>query len=208
MTQRLDYLRETASQTAGPYVHIGLAPGAAGFEIFDRELGRDIAGPNAAGERIRVEGHVQDGTGAPVKDVLIEVWQANAAGIHAHPEDPRAGEVEAGFRGWGRVIPDFDTGRFAFETVKPGRVRARDGRAMAPHLNLWLVARGINVGLNTRMYFADEAAANAEDPVLGLIEQAHRRATLIAAREERDGAPVYRFDIRLQGGDETVFLDI
>ena len=208
MTQPLNYLKETASQTAGPYVHIGLAPGAAGFEIFERELGRDIAGPNAAGERIRVEGRVLDGTGAPVKDVLIEVWQANAAGIYVHPEDPRAGEVEADFRGWGRVIPDFGTGLYAFETVKPGRVMGRNGRPMAPHLNLWLVARGINVGLSTRMYFADEAEANAEDPVLNLVEQAHRRATLIAAREKRDGREIYQFDIRLQGDAETVFLDI
>ena len=208
MPQPLNYLKETASQTAGPYVHIGLAPGAAGFEIFDRELGWDIAGPNAAGERIRVEGCVWDATGAPVRDVLIEVWQANAAGIHAHPEDPRSGEVEEGFRGWGRVISDFETGAFAFETVKPGRVAGRHGRAMAPHLNLWLVARGINIGLNTRMYFGDEDQANAEDPVLNLIEQKHRRATLIAPREERDGGAVYRFDIRLQGDDETVFFDI
>ena len=187
MPQPLSYLRETASQTAGPYVHIGLAPGAAGFEIFERELGADIAGPNARGERITVEGVVHDGTGSPVKDVLIEVWQANAAGVHASPVDRRSAEVEAGFRGWGRVISDFDTGLWRVETVKPGRVMGRSGRLMAPHLSLWIVARGINIGLNTRMYFGDEEAANGEDPVLGLVEQASRRGTLIAAREERDG---------------------
>jgi len=102
MAQKLDYLKETPSQTAGPYVHIGLAPGAAGFDIYRSELGWDIAGPNAAGERIRVEGVVIDGTGNPVKDVLIEAWQANASGVYAHPESE--GEVEDGFRGWGRVI--------------------------------------------------------------------------------------------------------
>ena len=208
MVQPLNYLRETASQTAGPYVHIGLAPGAAGFRIFERELGQDIAGPNAEGERIRVEGVVRDGTGALVKDVLIEVWQANAAGIYPHAADPRAGEVEAGFRGWGRVISDFDTGLFAFETVKPGPVPGRSGRIMAPHLSLWIVARGINIGLNTRMYFADEAAANAADPVLNLIEQVDRRQTLIAPRSTEGGTPIYRFDIRLQGERETVFFDI
>ena len=231
MPQPLTYLRETASQTAGPYVHIGLAPGAAGFEIFETELGTDIAGPNAAGERIRVEGKVLDGTGYPIKDVLIEVWQANAAGIHASPEDPRHGEVEDGFRGWGRVISDFDTGAYAFETVKPGPVpaRARAGgvrpaseeeqrdahgrghqglRPMAPHLNLWIVARGINIGLNTRMYFNDEAEANARDPVLNLVDNPARRPTLIATRETRDGTAVYRFDIRLQGDHETVFFDV
>jgi protocatechuate 3,4-dioxygenase alpha subunit len=208
MPQPLNYLRETASQTAGPYVHIGLAPGAAGFKIFEAELGTDVAGPNAAGERIAVEGVVFDGTGSPVKDVLIEVWQANAAGIYASPVDGRSGAVEQGFRGWGRVISDFDTGLWRFETVKPGAVPGRSGRMMAPHLNLWIVARGINIGLNTRMYFGDEAEANAADPVLNLIEHAERRKTLVAARELRDGTPVYRFDIRLQGDGETVFLDV
>lgn len=206
MPQELNYLKETPSQTAGPYVHIGLAPGDAGFEIYKQELGRDIAGPNAKGERIRVEGKVIDGTGSPIKDVLLEVWQANADGIHAHPEDP--GEVEDGFRGWGRVITDFETGEWGFDTVKPGRTRGRNIGLQAPHLNLWIVARGINVGLNTRIYFEDEAEANAEDPVLNLIEWERRRPTLIAKRTERDGQPVYRFDIKLQGEDETVFFDI
>ena len=208
MVQPLNYLRETASQTAGPYVHIGLAPGAAGFKTFDQELGTDIAGPNAKGERIAVEGVVFDGTGSPLKDVLIEVWQANAAGVYAHPADRRSAEVEEGFRGWGRVISDFATGLWSFETVKPGIVPGRNGRPMAPHQNLWIVARGINIGLNTRMYFADETDANAADPVLNLIEQENRRPTLIAKREERDGKVVYRFDIRLQGENETVFLDV
>ena len=208
MAQPLNYLRETASQTAGPYVHIGLAPGAAGFQLFEKELGTDIAGPNAKGERITLEGVVTDGTGTPVKDVLIEVWQANAAGIYASPADRRSDAVEDGFRGWGRVISDFTTGVWTFDTVKPGVVPGRNGRPMAPHLNLWIVARGINIGLNTRMYFDDEPEANAKDPVINLVEQADRRATLIARRESRDGKPVYRFDIRLQGDGETVFFDV
>ena len=206
MAQKLDYLKETPSQTAGPYVHIGLAPGAAGFEIFARELGWDIAGPNAKGERIRVEGRVIDGMGSPVKDVLLEVWQANSQGHYAHPEGK--GAVEDGFRGWGRVITDFETGEWAFDTVKPGAAMGRNGQMMAPHLNLWIVARGINIGLNTRMYFEDEADANAADPVLNLIEWENRRATLIAKRQEGGDVPVYRFDIHLQGDNETVFFDI
>lgn len=206
MTQSLDYLKETASQTAGPYVHIGLAPGAAGFDIYRQELGWDIAGPNARGERIRVEGIVIDGTGSPVKDVLLEAWQANADGIYAHPEG--GGEVEDGFRGWGRVITDFATGEWGFDTVKPGSTPGRNVGPQAPHINLWIVARGINIGLNTRLYFGDEAEANAADPVLNLIEWERRRATLIAKRTERDGQTVYRFDIRLQGEEETVFFDI
>jgi protocatechuate 3,4-dioxygenase alpha subunit len=206
MVQKLDYLKETPSQTAGPYVHIGLAPGAAGFDIYERELGWDIAGPNAKGERIRVEGLVIDGTGSPVKDVMLEAWQANAEGIYPHPE--QAGETEEGFKGWGRVITDFDTGEWGFDTIKPGRAMGRNGHLMAPHISLWIVARGINVGLNTRLYFDDEAEANATDPVLNVIEWENRRATLIAKREMRDGAPVYRFDITLQGDNETVFFDI
>lgn len=206
MAQSLDYLKETPSQTAGPYVHIGLAPGAAGFDIYGQELGWDIAGPNAQGERIRVEGLVIDGTGSPVKDVLLEAWQANAAGIYAHPE--HAGAVEDGFRGWGRVITDFATGEWGFDTVKPGAVPGRNGTVQAPHINLWIVARGINVGLNTRLYFEDEAEANAADPVINMIEWENRRQTLIARRSEAGGKVVYRFDIRLQGENETVFFDI
>lgn len=205
MVQRLDYLKETPSQTAGPYVHIGLAPGAAGFSIFERELGWDIAGPDAPGERIRVEGLVLDGTGAPVKDVLLEIWQADAAGIYPHPEDPRVADVAKGFRGWGRVITDFDTGAWVFDTIKPGPVPGRMGRLQAPHLSLWIVARGINVGLSTRMYFPEDEALHAADPVLSLIEQRHRVPTLVA---KSDGPGKYRFDIRLQGEGETVFLDV
>jgi protocatechuate 3,4-dioxygenase alpha subunit len=206
MVQKLDYLKETPSQTAGPYVHIGLAPGAAGFDIYERELGWDIAGPNAKGERIRIEGLVIDGTGSPVKDVMLEAWQANSEGLYPHPE--QAGETEEGFKGWGRVITDFDTGEWGFDTIKPGRVMGRNGHLMAPYISLWIVARGINVGLNTRLYFDDEAEANATDPVLNVIEWENRRATLIAKREMRDGSPVYRFDITLQGDNETVFFDI
>jgi protocatechuate 3,4-dioxygenase alpha subunit len=206
MPQKLNYLKETPSQTAGPYVHIGLAPGAAGFDIYRQELGWDIAGPNAKGERIRVEGVIIDGTGSAVKDVLIEAWQANADGIYAHPENQ--GETENGFCGWGRVITDFETGEWGFDTIKPGCTPGRNVGTQAPHINLWIVARGINIGLNTRLYFDDETEANAEDPVINLIEWENRRQTLLARRTERDGKVIYRFDIRLQGEGETVFFDI
>jgi len=202
-------LRETASQTAGPYVHIGLAPKAAGFDIFENDFGPVLVTPETQGERITIEGQVFDGSGTPLRDVLIECWQANAAGRYAHPADCQQGKaLDPDFRGWGRACSDFDTGLYAFETIKPGVVAGRKGRPMAPHIALWIVARGINLGLHTRLYFSDEAEANAKDPVLNLIEWEVRRKTLVAQREMRDGKPVYRFDIRLQGDDETVFFDI
>lgn len=209
MTRLAPLARETASQTAGPYVHIGLAPKQAGFDIFERDFGNVMVEPGTLGERIVVEGIVYDGSGTPLRDALIECWQANAAGKYAHPGDRQAGkEVDPHFRGWGRACSDFETGLYRFETVKPGVVEGRKGRPMAPHLNFWIVARGINLGLNTRMYFGDEAEANAKDPVLNLIEWEVRRKTLIAERSLRDGKVVYRFDIRLQGDGETVFFDV
>lgn len=203
-----DARKETPSQTAGPYVHIGLAPGAAGFQIYETELGQDIAGPDAEGMRIRIEGTVFDGTGSPVRDVLIEAWQADANGHYPHPAD---GGAVGGFRGFGRAISDFKTGEWSFDTIKPGSVAGRSGALMAPHINLWIVARGINLGLHTRLYFADDAAAIDKDPVLNLIEWDNRLQTLIAARADSADAgavATYRFDIHLQGAHETVFFDI
>lgn len=207
--QMTPLMRETASQTAGPYVHIGLAPQQAGFEIFERSFGNVLTNPPTQGERIRIEGRVYDGIGTVVKDALIEIWQANAQGRYAHPADRQAGKaLDANFRGWGRACTDFDTGVYHFETIKPGVVTGRNGRFMAPHINVWVVARGINLGLNTRLYFSDEAQANAKDAVLNVIEWEARRQTLVAQREERAGQVVYRFDVRLQGEGETVFFDV
>lgn len=208
-TQRLEYLPESPSQTAGPYVHIGLIPHQAGFDIFEKNFSNDLTTPETKGERIRVEGRVFDGAGTPVRDVLIEIWQANAAGRYNHPMDRQEDkEIDPSFRGWGRTGGDFKTGIYTFETVKPGAVVGRAGRGMmAPHINFWIVARGINIGLQTRMYFSDEADANEKDPVLRMIEQEQRRATLVGQRSERDGATVYTFDIYIQGDKETVFFD-
>jgi protocatechuate 3,4-dioxygenase alpha subunit len=205
MVQTLGYLKETASQTAGPYVHIGLAPGAAGFRTFEQELGQIIAAEGVPGERVRIEGLVLDGLGAPVRDALLEVWQADANGIYPHPEDPRSGEVSAGFRGWGRIITDFDTGLWSFETIRPGPTPGRTGMLQAPHISFWLVSRGINIGLNTRMYFPQDSASHATDPILTSVEHSLRRQTMIATQT---GPATYRFDIRLQGEGETVFIDV
>jgi protocatechuate 3,4-dioxygenase alpha subunit len=208
MVNSLDYLKESASQTAGPYVHIGLAPQQAGFDIFEHKFSSALVGPQTQGERIRIEGRVIDGSGTPVRDVLLELWQANAAGRYNHPADRQDKPLDPAFRGFGRACSDFRSGAWTFDTIKPGRVEGRGGRMMAPHVNLWIVARGINIGLSTRMYFSDEIDANAADPVLNLIEWEVRRETLIGQREMREGAAVYRFDIHLQGPRETVFFDI
>jgi protocatechuate 3,4-dioxygenase alpha subunit len=206
----LNYFHESPSQTAGPYVHIGLIPHQAGFDIFEKNFSNVLAGPDTKGERIRIEGRVLDGLGSPCKDILVELWQANAAGRYNSPADTQQDKpLDPSFRGWGRTGTDFETGLYSFETIKPGAVIGRRGhKPMAPHVNLWLAARGINIGLSTRMYFADESALNADDPVLRMIEPSIRRDTLLARREQRGGVAVYVFDIRLQGEDETVFFDI
>ncbi|WP_209304359.1 protocatechuate 3,4-dioxygenase subunit alpha [Pusillimonas caeni] len=203
------YLKETASQTAGPYVHIGLAPKQAGFDIFENNFGNVLVTPETKGERIRLEGRVFDGSGALIRDVLLEIWQANAAGRYNHPADKQEDKpIDPSFRGWGRGTSDFQTGVYSFDTVKPGAVVGRHGKLMAPHINVWIVARGINIGLHTRVYFSDEQEANAKDPVLNGIEWVERRKTLIAERTEKDGQAVYQFDVHIQGPNETVFFDV
>ena len=204
MAQALDRLKESASQTAGPYVHIGLTPNFCGIEnVYPSDLGATMVNDKTRGERIRIRIRVIDGAGTPLKDALGEIWQADAAGIYNSPSEPR-GSADPNFFGWGRQATDMTTGECMFETVKPGRVPFIDGRMMAPHTTVWIVARGINIGLHTRLYFGDELAANAEDPVLARIEHRDRVGTLIAPRED----DMYSFDIHLQGDNETVFFDI
>ena len=201
-------LHETPSQTGGPYVHIGLLPQQANIKVFENNFNNQLVQENTLGERIRLEGQVFDGLGLPLRDVLIEIWQADANGVYPSTADIQDKVVDPNFLGWGRAGADFETGFWSFNTVKPGAVPGRKGTTQAPHIALIIFARGINIGLNTRVYFEDEAEANAQDPVLNGIEWAPRRQTLIAKREERDGEVIYRFDIHIQGEDETVFLDI
>jgi protocatechuate 3,4-dioxygenase alpha subunit len=204
MAQSLARLRESASQTAGPYVHIGCTPNFAEITgVYPEDLGTSMVNDKTRGERITITGHVIDGTETPLRDALVEIWQSDAAGLYNSPAEMR-GSADANFTGWGRCPTDMTTGEFRFDTVKPGRVPFKDGRLMAPHVTFWIVARGINLGLQTRMYFGDEEAANAEDPVLARIEHRVRVPTLIAPREGN----TYNFDIRLQGEKETVFFDI
>jgi len=208
MFQKLRMLKESPSQTAGPYVHIGATPNWVEITgVWDEDLGLVIVGPETRGERIIVKGRVFDGTGNPIKDALVEIWQADADGLYNSPEEKR-GQADPNFVGWGRQPTDGTTGEYRFETIKPGRVPYKDGRPMAPHITFWIVARGINIGLHTRMHFSDEEAANVECPVLARIEHKHRLTTLIAIRGEENGLPTYTFDIHLQGDKETVFFDI
>jgi protocatechuate 3,4-dioxygenase alpha subunit len=203
MTQALDVLKETASQTAGPYVHIGLAPTWAGIKGALSDLGTAMINDKTRGERIVIKGRVIDGNGTPLRDGIVEIWQADAAGLYPSPSETR-GSADPNFTGWGRSAADATTGEFRFETIRPGRVPFPDGRMQAPHVSFWIVARGINLGLNTRLYFDDEGEANATDPILMRIEHKSRIPTLIA---KRDGN-AYTLDIHLQGPNETVFFDI
>ncbi len=199
MVQPLNVLTETASQTAGPYVHIGLMPtyaGNAGY--YDAEIGTSPIADGAKGQVIEIVGSVYDGTGWALRDALIESWQADAEGRFAGQDG-----ADPAVSGHCRFAADAITGEFTLRTVKPGRVPSRYGRAFAPHISLWVVARGINIGLQTRIYFEDQD--NEGDPLLSRIEQRPRVQTLIA---KKTGDGRYRFDIRLQGEGETVFLDI
>ncbi len=194
-------LKQTPSQTVGPFFAYGLTAPQYGYEFSG--IASDILdGDLIPGERIRIVGRVFDGAGDPIPDAMIEIWQADCEGRYAHPVDGR-GSNQA-FRGFGR----FGTGtdpewRFQFRTIKPGRV---DG-TQAPHINVIVFMRGMLTHAYTRLYFSDEAEANACDPLL-LSVPAARRRTLIAAREDSPGGALYRFDIRMQGDEETVFFDV
>ncbi len=205
MVQPLGYLKESASQTAGPYVHIGCTPNFTGIHgVYDKDLGSgSMVNDQTRGDRITIRGHVIDGSGTALKDALVEIWQADADGFYNSPSETR-GAADPNFFGWARCPGDMESGEFVFETIKPGRVPFRDGRLMAPHVSFWIVARGINLGLNTRMYFSDEEQANAEDPILARIEHRVRVPTLIGKRE----GDTVTFDIHLQGDKETIFFDI
>jgi protocatechuate 3,4-dioxygenase, alpha subunit len=194
-------LKQTPSQTVGPFFAYALAPEQYGYPFASIAGGTLVRG-DTDGERIRIEGRVLDGEGEPINDALVEIWQADAQGRYAHPADPRSSN--ASFKGFGRVGTGVDPdNRFVFETVKPGSV---DG-AQAPHINVIVLMRGLLLHAGTRLYFSDERAANAKDPVLVAVP-ANRRDTLIADREQTSAGVVYRFDIRMQGPRETVFFEI
>jgi protocatechuate 3,4-dioxygenase alpha subunit len=192
----------TPSQTVGPFFKYGLTPN--GKYDWNDAFTSNLVTPETSGERIRVQGRVFDGDGAPVSDAMLEIWQADAQGRFSDPQDKRA-PPNSTFKGFGRCGTDAN-GDYAFDTIRPGPVPDPDGKPQAPHLLLAIFARGMLLHLYTRIYF-DGEAANSADPVMALVP-ADRRATLIAQREPGAGNAVYRFDIRLQGDNETVFFDI
>lgn len=193
---------ESASQTAGPYVHIGLTPNFAGIRnVYFEDLGKNKKPKSHSKDTdaITISGHVYDGAGDLVKDCLIEFFQADQIGNAEFTK-----MATKGFTGFNRVPVDLKKGSYQFHTIKPSKIPETDGNIHAPHITVWIVARGINIGLHTRIYFEDEAEANQTDHILCLVPKS-RRQTLFAARIAKRK---YQFDIHLQGENETVFFDV
>jgi protocatechuate 3,4-dioxygenase alpha subunit len=192
----------TPSQTVGPYFAYGLTSN--GKYDWNDAFSNNLVTADTSGERIRVEGRVFDGDGAPMPDCMLEIWQADAQGSFADPQDKRA-LPNSSFKGFGRIGTGAN-GSYAFDTIKPGRVADPDGKPQAPHILLAVYARGMLLHLYTRIYF-DGEAGNAADPVLALVP-ADRRRTLIATRQPGSGNAIYVLDIHMQGDNETVFFDV
>jgi len=188
---------QSPSQTVGPFFLNALIVGGENVIALD----------GAAGQRIVLTGKVLDGDGAAVPDALVELWHADAAGIYRHPADPRHAQADPQFRGFGRSETTHPDGGYRFESIKPGAVPSPDGTAQAPHALVRIFSRGLLTHLSTRLYFADEAEANARDTVLAGVP-ATRRATLLAKpTPAASGAIAYQLDFVLQGPGETVFFE-
>ena len=200
----------TPSQTVGPYFAYGLTPDNRcqwdpnGHYSWKNTVDGNLITPEATGEKIRIEGCVYDGDGLPVNDAMIEIWQADAQGRYASPRDNRA-LPNTQFKGFGRSATD-KQGVFVFDTIKPGTVPGPGGMPQAPHIVVAVFSRGMLRQVYTRLYFSDEAA-NASDPILTLVPD-DRRGTLIAHKQAGTEPALYRFDIRVQGDNETVFFEI
>ena len=184
----------TPSQTVGPFFH-------------DALLGEDrseLVSPDHP-RAVRIEGPVYDGAGEPVPDAMVEIWQANEAGRYADPTDDRENlpHDPESFSGFGRSGTDAD-GRFSFVTIKPGPVPGPAGSLQAPHIMVSVFARGLLKCLVTRIYFPDEEEANARDSVLSSIDDPEFRKTLVASEE----GGVLRFDVHLQGDNQTAFFEL
>lgn len=198
---------QTPSQTVGPYFAYGLVPTQYGYALPSL-FGPTLAQPEADGEHIRITGQVFDGAGQPINDALIEISQPNASG---HPVTTAAEVAAQGFSGFGRCgTGTLAAHHYVFDTVKPGAAVVAGAQEQAPFINVCITMRGLLVHAFTRMYFDDEAAANAKDAVLNSVPL-ERRATLLARRQTTPGGIVYRFDVHMQDnpcGSETVFFDL
>ena len=200
----------TPSQTVGPFFAYGLAPKGRcqwdpnGSYAWKETVGDNLITHDTAGTKIRIEGLITDGDGKPIDDAMIEIWQSDAQGRYAHARGERP-RPNAKFTGFGRSATDKD-GIFSFDTIKPGAVPGPNGKPQAPHIVVCIFSRGMLRQVYTRLYFSDEPA-NAGDAILNLVP-AERRGTLIAHKQPGGAVPLYRFDIRVQGDNETVFFDI
>jgi protocatechuate 3,4-dioxygenase alpha subunit len=190
---------QSPSQTVGPYFAQGLL--REGDQVFTNVL----VSEDTEGERIRIEGAVFDAEGRPIEDAMIEIWQANRHGRYNHPLDEQDKPLDPQFRGHGRTSTDTE-GYYRFETIKPGSVPGPGDSDQAPHINVIVFARGMLSHAFTRIYFEDEPF-NQDDSVLMGIEDLAHRNTLVARRQEAEGAVIYRFDIHFQGEHETAFFD-
>ena len=186
----------TPSQTVGPFFHFCLTT--------EKTCVGSIAGPQAKGEHVLLTVRILDGDGVGLNYTMIEIWQANADGKYNHPDDAQQKTVDPSFLGFGRMGTTED-GNCNFETIKPGRVPGPGNVLQAPHLNVAVFARGMLRQLYTRIYFAGDPA-NQGDPVLALVP-VERRETLMAHPDSVQPGG-WRFDLRLQGGEETVFFDV
>ena len=190
-------LKQTPSQTVGPYFAYGLVPEQYRYD-FMSIADHVIADPEVPGERILLSGRVFDGEGNPIPDALVEIWQADASGAYQS-----ASPIGKAFRGFGRAGTGVDpNAKFWFDTIKPGSVEDQ-----APHLNVIVTMRGLLIHVFTRIYFSDEESTNATDKILNAVP-ADRRHTLIAQRNDSNGRTEYTFDIYMQGDSETVFFDL
>lgn len=183
----------STSQTVGPFFRIGL----------ERLYRPDLTTEHPSGERVEIFGRVLDGDERPVEDAVLEIWQANARGKYAHPEDGQDKQADPKFSGFGCCATD-DAGAFRFVTIKPGRVAGPDGKLQAPHIVVSVFMRGLLRRLVTRIYFPNEPS-NSEDFALILVE-ASRRKTLIA-NPVSGRTSVLEWNVLLQGPNETVFFD-
>ncbi len=181
-------LRESASQTAGPYVHIGCMPNSMGLTgVYPADL---TSNKPLADSPITILGKIFDGDDVVCKDMMLEFWHADERGSY-----------DNGL--WHRSSTDLESGLFLIKTQMPGETKAIDGRVLAPFISVWITARGLNLGLLTRIYFPEHEKAINKDPHIALIPE-DRRNTLLA-KPVQGG---YHFDIHLQGLDETVFFDV